>query len=144
MFRRIWILACGVVFLAAAAGLAVEPQGLHVTVEFDGGEVSAEHPIWLFVWDNASFSGSIPIASATLQENGKTASFDSLSSSPVYVTVAYDEKGGYNPMMVGPPPSGTPIGAYVEEGSPGPSPVQLKSDGPTEVRIRFDASFRMP
>ena len=144
MRARLFCVLFSVLTLAMATGWAFEGRSLEVTVEFEGGEVDSQHPIWVFVWDNSNFNGSIPIAMTTLNESGKTASFDWLTASPVFISVAYDEKGGYNPQMVGPPPSGTPISAHVAEGSPGPSPIELKEGEPTGVKIRFDGSFRMP
>lgn len=130
--------------LAAATAGAAEARTLQVTAEFQG-PVDAQHPIWIFVWDTPDFNGAIPIGAATLDENGKTASFDAISATTVYVTVAYDEKGGYNPQLVGgPPPSGTPVSAYLAEGATGPSAIELKEGEPTSVRVRFDGTFRMP
>lgn len=134
----------GVILLAMSA-LMAQSKGVAVTVEFKGdGEVNAEHPIWVFVWNSADFSNSIPIGAKTLTSNASVAEFAGVSASPIYITVAYDEKGGYNPQAVGAPPTGTPVSAYLVPGDNAPSALTLKEDGMTEVRIAFDGTFRMP
>ncbi len=135
-----WIVA----IVLATSCLMAQNHSLAVKVEYKGGEVNQDHPVWVFLWSSSDFGNSIPIGFRTLTGNATIAEFPNIGVSPVYITVAYDEKGGYNPQVVGAPPSGTPVAAYVEAVPGSPSPIALKEEGVTEIKLTFDGSFRMP
>src|SRR5688572_2990195 len=69
---------------------------LAVTVTYKGkGTVDASHQLiaWLFA-DPAITSGSRPIATTSSAKNGDTLTFKDVPATPVYVFVAFDQKGG--------------------------------------------------
>ena len=71
------------------------------------GTVDREHKIWIFLFDNAEIgAGSMPVATMALEKNGGTATFKAVPVNPVYVAVAFDDRGTYDG-TAGPPPPGT-------------------------------------
>jgi hypothetical protein len=140
--------------LAAAALLALaqasagasswnQPAGdtntVSVTVNYAGsGTVDANHRLWIWLFPSPEIGpASMPIAEMPLEQNGATATFAGISAGEVWITVAYDEKGGFTGSA--PPPTGSPVAIYADEqGKPkGVAPGRL-------VTVTFDGSMRMP
>jgi len=123
----------------AATAAKPSPTDLPVTITYKGkGAVDEAHKIiaWAFA-DPDITSGSRPIGTEFASKNGGTVTFKNLSS-PVYVFVVYDEKGGYDGVS-GPPPHGLPCATYRK--TPGTPPVALKP-GAASVKFTFDDSER--
>ena len=120
---------------------AADATGVSVTVKYAGaGTVDENRRIWVWLFDNPNIGpDAIPIGEQSITKNGGTANFT--TSAPVYIAIAYDEKGGF--MGQAPPPSGSPIAMY---GMTGPNePPQAVTPGATgKVSITFDDSQRMP
>jgi hypothetical protein len=119
-----------------------DEQRLTVTVTYKGkGAVDDNHEVFVFLFENPDIGpGSAPIAVQAVRKNGGTASFSGVSVSPVYVAVAYDEKGDYEG-TTGPPPPGTPIAIYVVKGESTPAPVRPGKSA--KIKLTFDDSRRM-
>jgi len=123
----------------AATAAKTSATDLPVTITYKGkGAVDEAHRIiaWAFT-DPDITSGSRPIGTEFASKNGDTVTFKNLST-PVYVFVVYDEKGGYDGVS-GPPPHGLPCATYRK--TPGTPPVALKAGG-TPVKFTFDDSER--
>jgi hypothetical protein len=123
---------------AAPKTTPTPPTDLPVTITYKGkGTVDAAHKIiaWAFS-DPDITSSSRPIGTEFASKNGDTVTFKDLSS-PVYVFVVYDEKGGYDGVS-GPPPHGLPCATYRK--SAGTPPVAVKAGAP--VKFTFDDSER--
>lgn len=153
MTRTLGLLTAAVLILGVSAEAArlspaaeVGSKTLKLTVNYTGpGEVDRDHGIHIFVFDNPAFvegtTTVMPVAMRSVYKNGETISIE-LFSDTVYLVVAYNEKGDYDPPM-GPPPSGTPTALY-RPGDPGmPTPIHLKN-GETEVTFTFGDQYRMP
>lgn len=111
-----------------------------VTVAYTGkAKVDDTHEIWVFLFPDSNISaGSQPLAVQAVKKSGGTATFKAVARDPVYIAVAYDEKGDYDG-TAGPPPPGTPIAMHGKDGvmiavKPGPS---------AKVKMSFDDSRRM-
>ena len=95
-----------------------------VTVKYTGkGMVDATHRVfvWLFTTPDIG-PGSIPIDEQSLEKNGTAVTFKNVSANPVYIAIAYDEKGGFS--GGGPPPVGSPVTFYGAKGPQDkPAPV---------------------
>jgi hypothetical protein len=134
-----------VVALGATATGAVVPQAkpadVSVTVAYTGkGGVDEAHPIWVFLFDSPEIgSGSVvPIMAMSVKKSGAAAVFKGVTADPVYIAVAYDEKGGYDGNS-GPPPSGVPVSIYSTDGKGTPAAVKPAA----KVKLSFDDSRRM-
>lgn len=128
------------ILVSASLALASDTHTLQVKVEYQGeGPVDTDHRIWIFVFDNPNFGsgGSMPIAMASSDTNGKVVEIGGLSADTVYIATMYDEAGGY--LAMGPPSPGTPVGVHGD--ATGPKAVALADT--KEVAIYFDDSFRM-
>ena len=144
-----WIAAGAVVVaLSVQVGLQAEQakaeaSGVSVTVKYTGkGTVDSTHRLWVWLFDNPNIGpDAIPIGEQSIDKNGGTATFPSVSAKQVYIAIAYDEGGGF--MGSGPPPPGSPIALY---GAKGPeSPAQAVTPGPkAAVTVTFDDTQRMP
>ena len=138
--RGVLALGVGVLLAAAAHGtVAAQADELSVTVNYAGkGTVDANHRIWIWLFTSPDIGpGSLPIAEASLAENGGTATFKPLGAAQVWIAVTYDERGGF--MGSEPPPPGVPVGMYGD--TPGvPAPARAGS----AVKVTFDDSMRMP
>jgi hypothetical protein len=113
-----------------------------VTVKYTGkGAVDPTHQIWVWLFDNPDVgAGSIPIAEEAISKNGATARFTNVSTKPVYIAVAYDEKGGFAGQA--PPPPGSPIALYGVTGpETKPQPVTPGPKG--SISIAFNDAQRM-
>ncbi len=137
-----------IVTLAIVGGLGpnlvsaqVSGGAVAVTVTYTGkGTVDAKHHILVFLFSDPNVTNaSEPLAHQAIVENKGTATFKDVTASPVYVFVAYDAQSNYDGES-GPPPEGTPVGAYRKAAGSPPLPVQ---PGPmTAVKISFDDSER--
>lgn len=113
-----------------------------MTASYSGkGPVDATHQIFVFLFDNPNMGAqSQPLAVQAVTKNGGVAKFTGVTTSPVYVGLAYDEKGDYDG-FTGAPPPGTPIGAYSTAAKGPPAPVTPGPKG--KVKATFDGSRRM-
>lgn len=111
------------------------------TITYKGKcDVDDTHEIFVWVFDNANIGAdSKPIAADVLRKNGGAVNFTDLAVTPVYVAVAYDEKGDYDG-TAGPPP-GTPVAVYSTDGKGTPAPIDVKERA--QVSMTFDDSYRM-
>jgi hypothetical protein len=127
---------------AATPAAAERPGELNLTVTYKGkGDVDDTHDIFVWLFDNPNIgAGSKPIAVGVLKKNGGVVQFTELAVTPVYVAVAYDEKGDYDGTQ-GPPPPGTPVAIYSTDGQGTPAPIDVK--GTANVAMTFDDSQRM-
>ncbi|MGH9311960.1 MAG: hypothetical protein ACRD1S_02055 [Vicinamibacterales bacterium] len=124
-----------VVALGAAGDVAV-------TVTYKGkGPVDETREVWVFLFDTPDLGpGARPVATQTVKKNGGTATFTGVTQSPVYVRIAYDEKGDYDGFS-GPPPPGTPLGQYSTDGKT----IAPVTPGPgAKIKVVFDDSVRHP
>jgi hypothetical protein len=103
--------------------------------------VDDTHEIFVWLFDTPNIDAkSKPIAAGVLKKNGGAVTFADLAVTPVYVAVAYDEKGDYDGTQ-GPPPPGTPVAVYSTDGKGTPAPIDVK--GTAQVTMTFDDSQRM-
>lgn len=138
-----FVAGCALMLASQGVGLAQEPKvaasDVAVTVTYKGaGTVDREHEIWIFLFDAPDMAGRRPIATLVLDKSGATATFKAVEANPVYVAVAFDERGDYNGKE-GPPPPGMPVAAYAIKDAKGPSPVKV-GEG---IAITFDDTIRM-
>jgi hypothetical protein len=136
------------VVFTAAVGLSATPLPpggeiagtVKVTVKYTGkGQVDATHRLWIWLFDSPDIGpGAMPVAELSLDANGATADFADISSLKVWIAVAYDEQGGFTGSA--PPPSGTPIGIYMNANGP----AAASPDTREAVVVTFDDSQRMP
>ncbi len=135
-------------FLAAVMTVAAQDGGsrtLHVMAKYTGsGTVDSSHPIGVALWSSPSFisgSDAMPIAVKVAKTKDGSVTFSGVSTSPVYVSAAYDPSGKWDAMS-GPPPAGSSLGMYSKE--PGkPEPVRIESGKTASVEFSFDDSFKM-
>jgi hypothetical protein len=127
--------------VAASPASGIAAGAVKVTVNYKGkGVVDSSHQLWVWLFDTPNIgAGSMPIGQVTLDKNGAVAVFDGLSDGPVYVAVAFDEKGGM--AGDGPPPSGTPIGVLAGKDF---APMAVVPGDKGVVTLVFDDSQRMP
>ncbi len=136
--------ACALLLASRGMALAQETKAaasdVAVTVTYKGvGTVDREHEIWVFLFDTPAIgAGSRPIATMALDKSGGTATFKEVQPNPVFVAVAFDERGDYDG-NVGPPPPGTPAAIYRIKDVKLPSPVKPGDS----IKITFDDSIRM-
>jgi hypothetical protein len=126
----------------APATVAARPGELNLTITYKGkGAVDDTHEIFVWLFDTPTIDGkSQPIATGVVKKNGGAVKFADLAVSPVYVVVAYDEKGDYDGTQ-GPPPPGTPVAIYSTDGQGTPAPIDVKETA--NVSMTFDDSYRM-
>jgi hypothetical protein len=150
MLRTALLILCGVMLPLAATTPAAEPEPsapvstettLKVTVQYTGpGQVSQTNRIWVWLFDREPHTSADvpPIAQQSLTVNGGVASFTAIAPRQVWVTVIYDEKGGY--AADGPPPSGSPASAHLVNNQPAPV-----APGPNAaIQITFNDQYRLP
>lgn len=131
--------------LAGTTGPVVELNAagdVAVTVTYKGkGPVDETHEVWVFLFDTPELGpGARPVATQTVRKNGGTATFTDVAQAPVYVRLAYDEKGDYDGFS-GPPPSGTPVAQYSKDGKT----IAPVTPGPgAKIKVVFNDSFRHP
>jgi hypothetical protein len=126
------LLAASIVLvgLTATTSAAVLPRfipagDVSVTVTYTGkGRVDDTHEILVFLFDHPTpAEGSMPLEMQVTTKSGGTVTFRDVATTPVYITVVYDEAANYDGMS--PPPVGAPIVAYQKDGkaipvTPGP------------------------
>jgi len=129
----------GLTMLGSASVIPVQSGDVSVTVTYKGkGPVDDKHQILVFLFDHPiPTAESRPLALQTVVKNGGTATFKSVSTSPVYVTLVYDEKSNYDGRS-GPPPAGTPVSQYQKAGKP----VPVTPGAGTKVTATFDDTRR--
>ncbi len=138
--------AAALIFSTATIGAeqtkpAADATSVNVTVKYTGaGTVDGNRRIWIWIFDNPNIGpGSIPVDEQSTAINGGTVTFS--ATTPVYIAVAYDEKGGF--VGQAPPPPGSPIMMYGMKGPDDPpQPVTPGAKG--SVIVTFDDSQRMP
>ena len=147
--NRVPVVALAALILAGpAVGRAQEQPALKpaasgdvsVTVTYTGkAKVDDTHEIWVFLFADPNIgAGSQPLTVQAVKKSGGTATFKGVKQDPVYVAVAFDEKGDYDG-TAGPPPPGTPIALHGKDGV-----TTAVKPGPTgKVKISFDDSRRM-
>jgi len=148
------LLAAGLLGLTSIAALAqaskpaekpAEGRTLNAKMDYTAaGTVDAKHKIFVFVFDSPNFlqGAAMPIGVGSTAAKDGTATVSNISVSPVYISVCFDAKGGYDGMS-GPPPSGSPLGVYWK--TPGtPEPVKIEAGKTAEITISFDDSYKMP
>jgi hypothetical protein len=141
--KKVLAALIAVAWLTAAASAAVLPHfvlagDVSVTVTYTGkGKVDDTHEILVFLFDHPTPSvGSVPMEVQVTTKSGGTVTFKNVATTPVYITVAYDEAANYD--GTAPPPTGTPIGSYQKEGKTIPV-----TPGPTaKIKLSFDDSVR--
>ncbi len=135
-------------FFAAVLVGASQDSGsrtLRVTAHYTGsGTVDSTHPVAVALWNSPSFvseNTSMPIAVKVSKTNGGTLTFSDVSTSPVYVSAAYDPSGKWDGTS-GPPPTGSSLGMYSKE--PGkPEPVAIEPGKTANVKFSFDDKIKM-
>lgn len=135
------MVALAVVAMATPAIVAQETGQLKVTVDYKGaGTVDTTHEVFVWVFDTPNIGAdAVPIANDAITANGGTLTFNGLPKE-VYLAVAYDEKGDYDGTS-GPPPSGTPIAIY---GDQGVAKAVATGGADAVLSVTFDDSTRMP
>jgi type 1 fimbria pilin len=141
--KKVLAASIALAWLTAAASAAVLPHfvlagDVSVTVTYTGkGKVDDTHEILVFLFDHPTPSvGSVPMEVQVTTKSGGTVTFKNVATTPVYITVAYDEAANYD--GTAPPPTGTPIGSYQKEGK-----TILVTPGPTaKIKLSFDDSVR--
>ena len=76
----------------------------------------------------------------TIKKSGEATVFKGVMQDPVYVAVAYDEKGDYDGNAA-PPPPGTPVLTYSVDGKGTSAPV--KTAGGVKIKLSFSVAQRM-
>ena len=138
-------LTCAVVIsTTTAADAQGKPAANTVTVtaKYNGkGAVDAKHRIWVWLFDDPKIGpDSAPIAEMSIDKNGGTATFPSVTAKQVYIAVAYDEAGGFSGNA--PPPPGSPVALYgAKDMMSTPTAVTPGSGG--AVTIAFNDAQRM-
>ena len=113
-----------------------------VTVKYTGkGAVDETHRLWVWLFTTAEIGpGSIPIAEQSVGKNGQSITFTSVAGSPVYVAVAYDEKGGFSGNA--PPPLGSPVTLYGAK-EPQDKPAPVTPAAKTAIAVTLTDAQRM-
>ena len=109
-----------------------------VTVTYTGkGKVDESHELWVYLFDHAEIGAqSEPLAIQPIRKSGATTTFKHVAADPIYIGVAYDEKGDFD--ALGEPPVGTPITFYARDGKTLP----VKPGAGAKVKITFDETLR--
>lgn len=136
-------------FVAAVlirASQSGDSRTLRVTVHYKGsGTVDSSHIIGVALWDSPAFmeehSQSMPTQVKLTKSNDSTVTFSGVSTSPVYVSAAYDSSGKWDGTS-GPPPAGSSLGLYSKE--PGkPEPVRIEPGKSETIELSFDDTVKM-
>ena len=112
-----------------------------VTVTYTGKtKVDDTHEIWVFLFAGPEMPPpNPPVGVQAIRKSGGVASFKNVTTDPVYVAVAFDEKGDYDGNS-GPPPIGAPITMHSTDGKQ----MAAVTPGPKgKVKITFDETRRM-
>lgn len=136
--------AASVTLPISGAVIPRQPKGHEVSVAaaYTGkGAVDATHEIWVFLFATPNIGQGVrPLAVHTVKKSGDAVTFRNVTQDPVYVAVAYDEKGDYDGNTA-PPPSGAPIAYYTVDGKRVAAPV--KTAGSAKVKLTFSDALRM-
>lgn len=140
--------ALGLVLVTVLMGASQSggSRTLNVTVHYKGsGTVDSSHIIGVALWDSPAFmeehSQSMPMQVKLTKSNDSTVTFSDVSTSPVYVSVAYDSSGKWDGTS-GPPPAGSSLGLYSKE--PGkPEPVRIEPGKSETIELSFDDTVKM-
>lgn len=144
--RTVLALALAVGITAPISGAVILKQPktneVSVTVAFSGkGAVDATHEIWVFLFDTPNIGQGVrPLAVQTIKKSGETTIFRNVIQDPVYVSVAYDDKGDYDGNLA-PPPKGTPIAYYTVGSKATAAPV--KTAASAKIMLTFNDATRM-
>lgn len=140
LFRNVCVLGMVVAAVTTATHLAAQNKlpVINVTVQYTGKSlVSEKTPIWVFLFNTPNANAQTPpITSKRLTKNGGVVQFEYGGTEPVYVFVALDTKGGYDP-ATGPPAIGSPIGNYTIDGK---TAASVKIVPVTNVKVTFNDS----
>jgi hypothetical protein len=111
---------------------------IDVTVQYTGkAQVTDTTPIWVYLFNTTNPNAATPpIAFKRLAKNGGAVQFEYGGTEQVYVFVALDTKGGYDP-SAGAPPAGTPFGSYSTVGN---TAAAVKLTPVTKITITFNDS----
>jgi len=133
------VAVAGLTASGTAAVIPVRVGDVVVTATYNGkGPVDDKHAILVFLFDYPNPNAERPpLMVQAITKNGGTATFKSVTANPVYVTLVYDEKSSYDG-RTGPPPLGTPIGAYSKAGKP----VPVVPGADAKVTVGFDDTVR--
>ena len=149
--NRIGTIVLAALFAGAAAPQsALTASGLSTTVtagtvavkvNYKGkGTVDGKHQVWIWLFTSPDIQpGTLPIAQLSLANNGEVAVFEGVGADKVWIVAAFDEQGAMDGM--GPPPSGTPVGIYMDANG---APLGVVPGDKKESLLTFDDSFRMP
>ena len=121
------------------AGPAQTSREVSVTVTYTGkGKVDQSHELWVYLFDHPEITSAQiePLAIQPIRKSGGTTTFKNVTADPIYIGVAYDEKGDFD--AVGEPPVGTPIAIYAKDGKTTP----VKPGANAKVKITFDETLR--
>ena len=121
---------------------AEQEPSLDVIVTYESGEVNVSNVIVATIFDNPTFQGE-PLDMQIVTENGATASFSNVTTSPVYVGVIY-LAGGFGGFSDATSiPSGTPVASLLNE-SFAPKALELTEGETVTVELSFTDAFRAP
>lgn len=141
--KKLLAASIALVGLTAAPAAAVLPRfvpagDVSVTVTYTGkGKVDDTHEILAFLFDHPTPSaGSMPLDVQVTTKSGGTVTFKDVTTTPVYITVVYDEAANYDGNS--PPPPGAPIGAYQKDGKP----IAVTPGPAAKIKLSFDDSIR--
>ena len=141
--KKVLVASLALIWLTAAASAAVLPRfvlagDVSVTVTYTGkGKVDDTHEILVFLFDHPTPTvGSVPMAVQVTTKSGGTVTFKDVATTPVYITVVYDEAANYDGTT--PPPAGAPIGAYRKDGKP----ISVTPGPAARIKLSFDDSVR--
>jgi len=118
---------------------------LNIRIDYTGsGKVDDKHQIVIFLFDSPDFvkGEGMPFLAKFASSKSETVKIDDLTTSPVYIAVAFTPDGSYDGTS-GPPPSGSSLGMYMKE-PPTPAPIKIEPGKTAEVTVSFDDSSKMP
>jgi hypothetical protein len=138
--------ACLMVSAPPAQAQAKSTAGtLNIKIDYTGsGKVDEKHQIVIFLFDSPDFvkGEGMPILAKFATSKSETVKIEDLTTSPVYIAVAFTLDGSYDGTS-GPPPSGSSLGMYMKE-PPTPAPIKIEPGKTVEVTVPFDDSSKMP
>ncbi|MEO8656962.1 MAG: hypothetical protein ABI693_00745 [Bryobacteraceae bacterium] len=137
--------ACLMVAAPQAQAQAKPAAGtLNIKINYTGsGTVDDKHQIVIFLFDSPDFvkGEGMPFLSKFATSKSETVKIEDVTTSPVYIAVAYAPDGSYDGTS-GPPPSGSSLGMYMKE-PPAPAPIKIEPGKAVGVTVQFDDSTKM-
>lgn len=116
---------------------------IKVRLNYTGsGAVDEKHRISVALWNSPDFmsGGGMPEALGLATSKDATVTITA-TTSPVYVSAAYDPSGNWDGQS-GPPPAGSSLGLYSK--TPGkPEPIEVSPGKTAEIELTFDDSVKM-